>query len=270
MIANLKQVTGVILIVLLSGCSTFTIKNDYVIPGGLDRNLTNAFEIKSDKWAIGNQMRTPSDKKNPLPPIGDTPWDGYSYLEYETDKPIALGEKVILQSRLGIVGKASGTEALQKFIHDDLGAGAHPTWAGQNPSEPTLDFILSKQNRDYIQSILGDSQTINRYGIQFGTVRDSAFIDQELRKHFYSYFYPYVGLRGEAVLYDTHFDGRLFQSNEYTIDKEWFVATARIGIELYFPESDWFVDYHYEYVTQQFKGQDGRHSYGSVSFGYKF
>lgn len=249
----------------------FTIQNDVVVPGNSDRFLTNAFEYKYGAWAIGNLMYTPYGVSNPEIPYGDRPWDGYTYLEYEAVKPIAFGENLSLKSRLGVVGEASGTEDLQQFVHDDLGLGAHPTWAGQNPSEPTVDFVLTKRNVSYLQSIVGDSQLRENYGIRFGTVNDSAFIDQELRKHFDKYFYPYVGLRGEAVLYNTHLDGRLFQDNNYTIDKEWFVATARAGFELYFPSwKDFFIDYHYEYITQEFVGQVGRHSYGSLSFGTKF
>lgn len=271
----LKTISFVILLLLSFPAYAepwqFNIKNDYVIPGGLDRFLTNAFEIKSGEWTFANEFYTPTNKANPEIPVGDRPWDGYTYLQHEQIRKVNFAEEIVLKSRIGTVGEWSGSEALQKFIHDDLGAGQHPTWAGQNPSEIVTDFILSKRTRDYVQSIVGDSQLKQEYGVQFGNFKDTVFIDQELRKHFYKYFYPYVGLRGEAVFYNTLLDGRLLQDNNYTVDKEWFVATARAGIELYFPQlDDIFIDYHYEYVTEEFDGQQGRHAYGSLSFGMKF
>ena len=247
-----------------------TWENDYPVPRGLDHNYTNGFKFKYGSWAFANEMYSPLNKKNPEPPYGDRPWAGYTYIESEDIKTLNFGEEVILKSRYGLVGEASGTEALQKFVHDDLGAGAHPTWAGQNPSEATIDFIYSKRTRDYVQSLVGNSILKQEYGVELGNVKDLIFLDQELRKHFFKYFYPYVGLRGEAIAYNTHLDGRLFQDNEYTIDKNWFVAKARFGFEFYFPESDFFLDYHYEYSTEEFSGQVGRHSFGSLTVGYKF
>lgn len=244
--------------------------NDWVIPGGQDRLLTNAFSIKKGDWSVANLMYTPTDKRSLELPDNDRPWDGYSYLEHEHIESIGFGHEYILRSRIGLVGRASGAEALQKFIHNDLGAGADPSWAGQNKSEITSDFIYSKRTREYIQSVVGNSRLTNEFGARVGTVNVSVFLDQELRKHFFKYFYPYAGIRGEAVAYNTHLDGRLFSDNNYTVDKEWFVASARAGIELYFPGSDFFIDYHYQYITQEFKGQLGRHAFGSLSFGCKF
>lgn len=248
----------------------FNIKNDFVIPGGLDRYLSNEFYYKQNSWKVSNSMWTPTKKSNDQIPFGDRPWDGYTYIEKEFSTRYGFGEYLKTQVRFGLVGEWSGSEALQKFIHDDLNAGDHPTWEGQNPSEPTIDILLFRETKEYMQSIVGNSQVRNQYGIQFGTVKDTFFIDQELRKHFFKYLYPYVGLRGEAVLYNTHLDGRLFQKNKHTEDKEWFVSTARFGFELYHPGSDWFMDYRYEYITQEFVGQPYRHAYGSLSFGKRF
>lgn len=268
---------SLVFIIVLLICSVanaepwaFTWENDFPVPRGLDRNYTNGFKIKRGNWALANEMYTPRDKKNPLPPEGDRPWDGYSYIEYEDKTLVTLGEAITINFRFGAVGEASGTEALQKFVHDDLGAGQHPTWAGQNPSEPTIDIVVAKKNREYLKSIIGDSALEQEYGVQFGNVKDLIYLDQKLKKHFFKYFYPYVGLRGDAVAYNTHLDGRLFQSNDYTIDKNWFVASARAGFELYFPNSDFYIDYHYEYKTEEFSDQVGRHTFGSLTFGFKF
>lgn len=249
----------------------FTLQNDYFVPKGLDRYLTNAFNLTYQQFSFGNEMYTPTKKRFAGKPVDDRPWSGYTYLGYSYEIPLEKPEeKLIIQSRIGLVGNASGTKALQRFVHDDLGLGAHPAWAFQNPSEPTIDIIITKQVIEDFKSVFGESILKQEYGIRTGTVNDSAFINQEIKKGF-GFLYPYVGLKGEAVLFDTHLDGRLFHDNLYTIDKEWFLATGRAGIEFYFPNwNHFFIDYHYEYLTQQFKGQHDRHAYGSISFGTKF
>jgi hypothetical protein len=248
----------------------FSIKNDFVIPGGLDRFLSNAFYIGVGDYSIGNEMYTPTDKRS-FESTGDRPYDGYSYLQYRKVSPLAFGQELVIKSRLGVVGEASGSEALQKFIHNDLGAGVDPTWANQNPSEPAVDFLVSKLTREYVQSILGDTKLTQEFGARAGTVNNSLFLDQEIRKGFFKYVHFYAGLRGDVVFYNTFLDGRMFQSNKYTVEKNWFVASGRAGIELYFPRwNDFFINYGYTYITEEFETQKGRHAYGALSFGTKF
>ena len=249
----------------------FEIKNDFVIPGGQDRFLSNAFYFSRGDWRIGNEMYTPTDKRSETIDTGDRPWDGYTFLERTFTDRIAHGEYLVLRSRIGMVGRLSGSEALQKFIHNDLGLGQHPSWSGQNPSEYVTDSILSKRSVRYLHSVIGDTSIREEYGARFGTVNVSAFLDQEITKHLGRYLYLYAGLRGDVVAYNTHLDGREFRDNLYSVDREWFVATARAGLEIYLPRSHHaFLRYGYSYVTEEFQGQRGRHSYGELSFGTKF
>lgn len=248
----------------------FDIKNDFLDKKGKDRFMTNSFEIGYGDFRFYNVMFTPTDKRNEDFPEGDRPWDGETYLEYEIKKEVGHGEYNILRPRIGAVGKASGSQALQQFIHDDLGAGAHPTYAGQNPSELLIGAVLARQTKDYLQSSWGNTSLIGEYGIELITSRVSVYIDQEYRKHFFKYLYPYFGIKGEGVAYDTHLDGRIMHSNYYTVKREPFVATFRAGAEVYFPSSGWFVDFHYEKKTDSFKSQDDYHDYFGLRFGQKF
>lgn len=249
----------------------FNIENDVVIPGQHDRFLSNAFKIGYGNFAIGNEMYSPTDKRDTRVDTGDRPWDGYSYLEYQTLAPVAFGEEFETKYRIGAVGEVSGSEALQKFVHNDLGMGIPPTWEGQNPSEPTAEILLTKRNREYLHSVVGDSRLTQEYGARLGTVTDEVFLDQELRKHFFSWLYLYAGARAAIVGYNTHLDGRLFQDNNYTVKRIPFVASARIGFELYRAQtSDWYIDYEWKYLTEEFENQVGRHAYGSLTFGQRF
>lgn len=256
----------------------FTFSNDYFSPGGKDRWLTNQMMLEVGAWGISNEMYTPKDKRSKELPDGDRPYDGYSFIQYTKKWEIAHGERHILKSRIGTLGEWSGAKELQTWAHDDVGFGSHPEWVGQNPPGVALDFILSKQNVAYLQSVFGDTSATTEYGARFGNVVDELFLDQELRKHFFKNLYIFGGMRGQAVLFNTHLDGRLidehlikgYETDVYTVDKEPFVASARVGIELYFPESEFFVSYSYKYLTEEFKGQDGRHLFGELSTGCRF
>lgn len=244
----------------------FSLGNDFLIPNGRDRWLTNIFSVEYGNWAFGNEIYSPTNKKSEAIPYGDRNWDGYSYLQEKEKWPIAFGQERELISRIGFVGNDSGSKSLQRFVHDDLGLGQHPSWVGQNPSEMTADFILLRRSREYLQSAVGDSRLTQEYGARFGNVVDELFLDQELRKHFFKHLFIYGGLRGKAVAYNTHLDGRLFRDNVYTVDKQWFVAEGRLGFEYRTPEY-WF-SYTYKYLTEEFQGQDGRHLYGTFNVGF--
>lgn len=213
-------------------------------------------------------MYSPTHKRNPLPPYGDRPWDGYTYLEHVDTEKVAFGEELVLVKRVGALGHASHTDDLQRFVHDDLGLGAHPTWAGQNPSQLALDVIYFHRDREYLQSVIGDSRMTTEYGVRAGNVVDEIFLDQELTKHFFKHLYLYGGVRAAAVAFNTHLDGRMFMRDNYTIDKNWFVAEGRLGAD--FRYDSWFVGYEWKYLTEEFVGQDGRHLYGNIHFGLEF
>jgi hypothetical protein len=256
----------------------FTFSNDFFAPAGKDRWLTNQMMLEVGAWGLSNEMYTPKDKKSKDLPDGDRPYDGYSFIQYTKKWEIAQGERNILKSRLGTLGEWSGSQEIQTWFHDDMGWGVHPEWVGQNPPAIALDFILSRQNVSYLQSVFGDTSATTEYGARVGNVVDELFLDQELRKHFFKYLYIFGGIRGQAVLFNTHLDGRLidehiikgYDTDVYTVDKQPFVASARVGVELYFPESEFFVSYSYKYLTEEFKGQDGRHLYGQIEIGTKF
>lgn len=265
----------IILILLLPALAfgqecSFKWDNDVVKPGGLDHNYTNGNTLKCGKWSVTAEMYTPEDKSSEIVDTGSRPWDGLFYLQYEHKINIKHGEAVILQPRIGMLGRASGMQALQTEVHDHWGWGDHPTWAGQNASELALSLVASKRNREYLQSIVGDSMVENEYGVEVGNVKDRVFLCQTLQKHFYKYLYPYTGICGEAIAFNSHLDGRMFHDNTYTVNKNWFVAEAKLGLKLYFPEWGFGIDYAYKYRTEEYDKQVGRHTYGSLEFIFEF
>lgn len=244
------------------------LSNDFLIPGGKDRWLTNAFCFEYDSLSLCQEMYTPQNKKSPELPDGDRPWDSYLYLEKEWVIPVAFGEETVIDSRFGGIGDWGFGKEAQQFIHDELGLGQHPTWTGVNPAQPAIDIEVSRRTRQYLKSVVGDSRLTQQYGFRVGNVEDYLFLDQELRKHFFRYVYLFAGISGKTVFFNTHLDERLFESNIYTVDKQWFVASGRVGFNLDF--QTWSFGYQYQYLTEEFKGQDGRHLYGTFNLGFNF
>ena len=260
------------LVLTLSSCTGFRYGNDLLIPGGRDRYLTSEARFLFGKYSVGNELYTPTDKENPEIPYGDRPWSAWTFVEREDVDRVGFGEENVLRSRIGGLGDYSFGKEIQQFVHDsltDLGRPqTHPTWAGQNPAQIGAEVIVSRRTREYLQSAIGDSRLTNEYGIRFGNVVDELFLDQELRKHFWKYLDIFAGITGKVVAFNTHLDGRMFESNVYTVDKQWFVAAGRLGFEL--KKNDYAFGYQYQYMTEEFEGQEARHLYGTFTFGWKF
>lgn len=242
----------------------FNFSNDYFAPGGEDKWLTNSMKLGIGDFAIGSDMYTPKDKRNKELPKGDRPWDGYTYIEYTEKYPIVFGESETFITRFGALGDASEADKMQKWMHNDLGFGADPSWVGQNPSQPAFELIYSKNSHRYLHSYIGDTKVSQSHGFRIGNVADEIFLDQEVRKHFFKNWFVHGGLEGKGIFFNTHLNGRLFESDVYTVDHEWLVASARAGIS--YNLFGCLITYEYKYQTQEFKGQDGRHLFGSLTF----
>jgi hypothetical protein len=96
-------------------------------------------------------------------------------------------------------------------------------------------------------------------------VRIGAFIDQEVRKGFWNLkrgVYGLAGITGEARAFTTHLQGRLFQSDNYTVDPIPLVATFRAGVGCFI--WGWDLALVYKYTTEEFDNQPDRHIYGSI------
>lgn len=251
--------------------------NDFFAPGGKDRWLTNqirlSFPIKGNYyvWTIGNDMYTPTDKSNPNIPVGDRPWDGYTFIEYKKREFVDgnLNQFQQFAVRAGILGDASGTDSLQRFIHNDLGLGVDPLgWGTQNASEAALELLYSRKTFSLFDTFFGSTINTSAYGFRAGNVVTEGFMRQELTREYFGFLMPYGGVEGRLVLFNTHLDGRLFHDDVYTVDKEWFVATAWLGLAVRIKEI--YIGYKYQYQTREFKEQSGRHLFGTITIGYEF
>ena len=89
---------------------------------------------------IGQNLITPEDITNPNPPPGDLPYAAtLTYtLNWQRFNPETASN---FQVSIGVLGEEALGEEVQKFVHDDLGAGDTPEgWDTQRDSEPVLNI----------------------------------------------------------------------------------------------------------------------------------
>jgi hypothetical protein len=142
-------------------------------------------------------------------------------------------------------------------------------WHNMNPPEPTVEVLFSDKKKVASVSpwelLYADLHVSEQ--LRLGTVETLAQIEAEANMHLFQIGKSYVnlvsGAQGRLVAYNTHLDGRLFQSNTHTVTSVPWVVGTYLG--LYLKLSSWNVGYKHTWLTDEFKTQDGRHSYGSIT-----
>lgn len=89
---------------------------------------------------VGQNLVTPEDITNPNPPPGDLPYAAsLTYtLNWQRFNPETASN---FQVSIGVLGEEALGEEVQKFVHDDLGAGDTPEgWDTQRDTEPVLNI----------------------------------------------------------------------------------------------------------------------------------
>lgn len=89
---------------------------------------------------VGQNIVTPGDIAAEVPAPGDIPYAGT--LTYSLDwQSFNRHKATALQVTAGVLGEEAMAQAVQKFVHNDLGAGDDPKgWDTQRDSEPVLNL----------------------------------------------------------------------------------------------------------------------------------
>lgn len=242
--------------------------NDFLVPEGLDRFLSNYNSLShascEEIWTFRNEMHTPDDLRGSPVQSMDHPWDGITLLDYTRRHHIGVHEERRLGIGLGVAGRGSGSAELQRFVHG-LGFGARPTYQPTNPSEPLLNLSYRHIDRSTIDALWGISKLTTTYGADVGNYKTQAILSQDLRRGF-KHFYGVAGIEGRALLYSTVLDGRLFHKNEYTVSRIPFVAVGSLGIGT--DLSPFVLELKYRFFTEQFESQVGRHTVAELTIRY--
>lgn len=312
------------------GVLTLYFENDYF--GGTDRGYTNGVKLSwlsSDltSWgtgwrkafaeympfinrpdgqknlgvALGQAMFTPQDTKAFNPDPNDRPYAGWAYLEFSfLSKTDAVADVLAIQ--VGMVGRHSYAQDVQRVIHKIIGSSRPNGWEYQLADEVGVNVVFERKWRFYARALgdrlgfdlvphlgasLGNVQTYLNAGAtaRLGINLPSDFGVQQIRAagvvsapldgadprvspvHRWSLF-GFAGVDGRAIARDIFLDGNTFKDSR-SVDKENFVGDTSYGFGL--SKGDWQLTFTRVLRSKEFDRQpQDINDFGSVAISRVF
>jgi lipid A 3-O-deacylase len=247
---------------------------------------------------FGHQIYTPSDTQASTLLENDRPYAGFLYgglaLHSKTHRKLDTLEII-----LGVVGPGSKAETVQNTVHDLRDIPAAKGWDNQLENEPALRLSWQRKWRLHSMKLFDvlDYDLISRAGLTLGNVRTSTSGGGEIR---FGYNIPqdfgsdviragagvsapviegskpgitslgahvFVSSQAEAVLHDIFLDGNTWQ-NSPSVEKKPLVADLSVGAS--FSINMFKLTYRHLFRTEQFDGQKGGHTIGSLTLAVSF
>jgi lipid A 3-O-deacylase len=256
------------------------------------------FMEESDKvyaaWTLGQEMNTPNDISDPMPPKDDQPYSGILYLDsifYAHHKRWAHAWHL----RLGMVGSSAGAEQSQKEIHKLINSPIPQGWHTQLPNELIVNagysggYLLAQgkfRRLDWrivpIGSLsVGNYSTALNSGIYFETGWNlaNAFGLSALRSgfntatvvgagpqnHWSLSFFAAAG--GHLVAHYMPLDGTLFRDSR-SVDSKPLVGAVSTGLAL--RHKRFVGSFGISYFSDTFENQRQNTEFGTFSFSWYF
>lgn len=244
--------------------------------------------------AITQLIFTPEDIREPDLIEDDRPYAGFLYASLFHQRRT---ERVFdhVQLDLGIVGEWSGAEDLQKFAHAAFPNEPRPEgWSEQLINELGVNLTYQRRWRSRQIPIVWGIQTdaIPQVGFQLGNVWTNAHAGATLRlgyqlpddfgvprisefrdatalgnpDHRWS-LYAFTRLTGRVVARDLFLDGNTF-ADSHSVDSKPFVGDLTLGLVARYRAFQLF--YSVTWLTEEFEGQEGGDSYGTLGFAWDF
>lgn len=255
---------------------------------------------KNMGFSLGQNIYTPQDTTRVIPDPLDRPYAGWTYMEFgfisKTDRVMDM---VAIQ--LGIVGPHSYAEQTQRVVHEWINDDVPQGWDSQLEDEAGINLIFERKWRlftrtfgetiglDFVPHVgasLGNVQTYANAGgvvrmgfnlpsdfgvdlIRGGGAVSTPANDKDPRvsatRHWS--FFVFGGVDGRAVARDIFLDGNTFRDSA-SVDKKNFVGDAYYGIGAIL--GTWQLTYTEAVRTIEFRGQDEKSYFGSVTLSKAF
>jgi hypothetical protein len=194
---------------------------------------------------------------------------------------------------IGVVGPSSAAEDAQNWIHELFGTEDAEGWSHQLPDELGVDFIYRRKWR--ITLVNGDGSSlkaqlipqagitvgnVNRYIEGGATLRIGCHLPDDFgpgrlhdvasttvrqdQQEFNGYLF--VGAGGRYVEHNMFLEGSNY-TDSHSVDEESWVGQAMLGVVINW--RSFAVSYSQVFVTREFAGQNGTHSYGSILVSFR-
>ncbi|MFP4535172.1 MAG: lipid A deacylase LpxR family protein [Spirochaetaceae bacterium] len=239
-------------------------------------------------YLFAHEMYTPENLSESEPIADDRPYAGYAYLgvAHYRAGPATLEH---LRIDVGAVGPATQAEEIQTYAHENWGGREPRGWSNQLANRPTVQLSFERRWR---------LQAGGRFAVQLlpqlvaglGTLRSEARLGSSLRLGFNlpvdfgpSRFgspreatalpqpglgiFGIAGAAGRAVGHDALFSGGESDTGPGR-RVEHVVGELSVGGGAVLRVHSWSLEAHYAQVlvSPEFRGQEGRHRYGSAFF----
>ena len=244
-------------------------------------------------WSLTQEINTPLNTNDSVPPADDQPYSGILYLTYGYGKVLERGGRrdclFTVEGQVGVTGPASGAEMIQDKFHHAIGIGAPSGWGTQIPSEPVFNLNAEfkrkiswddsgRNLRDLIahaQVQLGNIRTELVLGVQArwgvnlentwgqGTIRQSSSYESQYHsdgvypRTFSSYFFADAQL--EFVFKNYATDGTTFRESAHVIRAP-VVGQLLVGATASIYRTS--VTYYLAIRTKDFETQAQSHYFG--------
>lgn len=248
----------IIITLLLASCSTnngiFSLveENDYFnFTDNTDSQYSQGLELRYDtednkRYAIGQTIHTPKNKKSSELIKDDRPYAGHLYTHYEIAEPESATKVLRYGVQFGIIGPYSYAEETQKFIHRILDNNDPAGWDNQLNTEATINL-----NAEYhgVMNTPGKYWDIlYAYGLQVGNVQTSLDSNLTLRigsnlsntmvvdpintrnKNDFNYNF-FISTDDKVVLHNIFLDGNTFEDS-HSVNRIPFVSEFGLGFYL--------------------------------------
>ena len=242
---------------------------------------------------LSQQIYTPANTNAVPANPRDRPYAGYLAANFSLLSDTDLSRSVLMLS-LGVIGPASGGQAVQDGFHDLIGQ-PHPLgWGSQISNVPAIEFLAERTWRLPIGTVAGlETDALPALTVGLGDVRDYLQVGGTLRigQGLDSDFgvprirpgmsggnafnptrpvawYLFAGVDGQAVGYDLLLQSSPFRSGPH-VDPVWDVAEFQLGAAVMAFGMRLTVAYLVQ--TQEFQNQrGGLHQMGSASLSVRF
>jgi hypothetical protein len=253
--------------------------------GDLDRRI--------DWTILSQQIYTPANKTATIPDSQDRPYAGWLYTGFDVLEDHDALQLDDLSVTLGVVGPSALGHPVQNGVHKGLGFGSANGWSYQLKDEPAFTVGYAHKWR-WVQAIphAGGLQAdvVPEFGITAGNVLDQAEATLITRLGWGlgssygprllspgmegdGYFaaergprsgaYLFAGVQGRGVAHNIFLDGNTWQEGPSVSRYPW-VHEYLAGFSVY----GWQrvrADFVYVHESEEFHGQQGDESYGSVT-----
>lgn len=290
----------------------FQTDNDSYLGGGSDRYYTNGISFyyrrtletkpaqdpalvkKIYEIEAGQKMYTPQSASINSPKDIDRPFAGVLYVSSHLNFVYLNERNLRLSGQVGVIGKASGAQQMQTFLHKKLGLYMPNGWQYQIHNHVTVNFsaeynrlLLRRSFFDVIldtrvdlgnrltRAALGTTLRIGRLNQLFNSVTTKTKPD--VHKHIelkayeiYFYYTPKLYFIGyEATIQGNLFSTKNFDRPQITSTIEPFVISHQIGMD--YSNKYFTVGIAATIKTKETKTMiKHRHQWGTITFSYLF